>query len=154
MIPVTIISVGAFKNREIKVLCAEYQKRLAPYVRLNMLEMPASSFSVSSLEKAQATEEAAIAKKLEKLEGDVFLLSEDGGLPVSSGQFATDILSDDSREKIFVIGGATGFSPNFKGQYRRLSLSPLTFTHEMARFILLEQIYRATTISAGKTYHY
>jgi len=154
MIPVTIISVGAIKEKSILALCQQYQKRLSPYVRLNLVEVQAQPFSSASLPKAQATEEQAISRRLEKISGDIYLLSEDGEMPGSSVDFSRDIVADDGKEKIFIIGGASGFSAGFKARYRRLSLSPLTFTHEMARLILLEQLYRSIAILSGKQYHY
>ncbi len=89
---------------------------------------------------------------LRAVEGDFILLSERGIL-LDSLKFA-ELL--DRRERLtFVLGGPFGVDrPVYEGAEMVLSLSPLTFTHEMSRLILLEQLYRAFTIIKGKGYHY
>jgi len=86
----------------------------------------------------------------------VALLDESGGL-VDSGAFAKKIkrLAESGRRTVFVCGGPYGNSRRLRERADvRLSLSKLTFTHEMARLLLMEQVYRAFTIVTGKTYHY
>lgn len=153
MIAVTIIAVGKIKDKRISAIIDDYKKMMSPYVRLKIIEVPAAPFSKTSIRQAQIKDEEAIMDRLESLSGkEVFILSEDGRQLDSSKEFSGII--DKVEETVFVVGGASGFSPGFKDSYKRLSLSPLTFTHEMARLLLLEQIYRAATISIGKDYHY
>lgn len=67
----------------------------------------------------------------------------------------TDLEARGARDLAMVIGGASGLAPEIiKRADKRLSLSPMTFTHDMARLILVEQIYRACTIKAGEPYHH
>ncbi len=153
MIAVTIIAVGKVKEKRIASLIDDYTKRFNPYVRLKLIEIGAVPFNTATLKAAQAKEEALIAKRLETLAGlRIFLLSEDGQNMPSSMEFSK--MLGQPGETVFVIGGASGFSSAFKARYPRLSLSRLTFTHEMARLLLYEQVYRAATISSGKDYHY
>ena len=65
------------------------------------------------------------------------------------------LINEESAELIMVIGGALGLADTIKQKYKeQLALSASTMTHEMARLILVEQIYRGVTIASGKTYHY
>ncbi len=80
------------------------------------------------------------------------MLSENGQ-ELDSIQFSEKIFSID-RPIIFVIAGALGFNFDILSDYQRLSLSKMTFLHEMAKAILVEQIYRAVSIEKGKRYHY
>ncbi len=153
MIAVTVIAVGRVKDRNILRLLDDYAKRLSPYIRLRLFEVPAQSFSRATIKAAQAKEEEDIRKYLERQEGrKIFLLTEAGRQLESSQEFSQ--LIDGIEETVFVIGGASGFSASFKNSHPCLSLSPLTFTHEMARLILFEQLYRGACLAIGKDYHY
>ncbi|MEM9227249.1 MAG: 23S rRNA (pseudouridine(1915)-N(3))-methyltransferase RlmH [Verrucomicrobiota bacterium] len=93
---------------------------------------------------------------LEKNQSRVFALAEEGKL-MTSEQLAQTVgqLRDSSTEATFIVGGAYGLSDAVKARADvLLSLSPLTLTHEMARVVLLEQLYRAFTILHGSGYHH
>ncbi len=154
MLDITIIAVGSLKFRPWAEAASQYIKRLKPYAHLKVLEVEAAAFSHSSRAKGQQVEAARLGKALEKLaaSASVFLL-EEGGEALDSLALARR-LEKINQPLVFVIGGALGLEPSFSSRYPKLSLSPLTFTHEMARAILLEQLYRAATIIGGKTYHY
>ena len=81
------------------------------------------------------------------------MLSEEGKL-LTTGAFASYISAAD-RKIVFVIGGPFGLTPEVKARATLLwSLSPLTFTHELARLLLCEQLYRALNFNAGGSYHH
>jgi len=88
----------------------------------------------------------------------VILLLDVQGSPMDSIKFAHLLkkLGESGKENlVFVVGGAFGLHPSLLERgHQRLSLSPMTFTHDLARLVLTEQIYRACTINAGVPYHY
>lgn len=151
MLNITIIAIGKVKDKFLSGLAAEYIKRISPYARLSITELKAESFTSTNKEKAKILEVERIEAILSKKNGaKIYLLSEDGELS-SSPDFAKQL---NQGEVILVIAGSLGFAKDFSNKYPKISLSPLTFTHEMARVILLEQIYRAATILNNKEYHY
>lgn len=154
MLDITIIAVGRLRFRPWAEAADEYIKRLKPYARLKVIEVEASPFSPSSRDKSRQAEADSLGKALAKIApgASVFML-EEGGEALDSPALARR-LAQINQPLVFVIGGALGLEPSFSSRYPKLSLSSLTFTHEMARAILLEQLYRAATIIGGKTYHY
>ena len=152
MLDITLVAVGQIKDNNWHLSALEYLKRLKPYARLKLIELRAEPFSVSSKAKAKHLESQAIYEfLLKKTSANIYLLSEHGDL-FDSLSFAKKI--DSLPELVFVIAGTQGFSEELFNKYPKISLSPLTFPHELARVLLLEQLYRATTILNGKSYHY
>ena len=152
MLHIKIIAVGKMKAPHFKDSAGEYIKRLAPYAKVGILEVPAEPFEKGTEEKAKEKEGERILKAVSGKES-VFLLSEKG-VQYSSEEFAK-LLGGEKGEIVFVIGGAQGFSEKVSSAgFKKISLSKMTFPHELARVVLLEQIYRASAILTGKTYHY
>ena len=155
MLNVKIITIGSIKENSYNYLIREYIKRLNPYVKLEIIELKSEGFiRESDKEKTKKAEGQRILKATENI-GDarVFLL-EENGREFNSLKFA-DFLAKDTRQIIFIIAGALGFSPEVKIKIKEsISLSKFTFPHEMARLILLEQIYRGVAIKKNKKYHY
>lgn len=141
-----VIAVGRLKNVELKGLCAEYIRRLNRFGGVDIVEVKDSS---------PETEADAILEKLANYRGRIYVMSEEGKL-FSSREFSKSIEADLMRGgSAFIIGGPYGLSDRLKKRADVLmSMSPMTFTHEFARTILLEQIYRAKTISANTGYHH
>ncbi len=153
MFKITIISVGKIKDKNLANLKDEYLKRLKPYAVIREEEVRPESFNESTKEKAKIKEGERLLSFLEKHDkAEVFLLAE-AGIELDSIEFSKK-LAKISTEIVFVIAGALGFSDEVFSKYNKISLSKMTFPHEMARVILLEQIYRATTIVNNKNYHY
>lgn len=153
MLEIIIIAIGKVKNEFFAGAIEEYLLRLKPYASVKILELTPESFSDSNREKSKKAEGERILRVLEKYAGADILLLHERGKETDSLEFAKKLAST-SGKTIFVIAGALGFDEEILKKYRQLSLSEMTFPHEMARLILLEQIYRATTIIKGKTYHY
>lgn len=152
MLNITIVTIGKVKEAYWKEAVLEYQKRLQPYARLKIEELKAESFSDSTKEKAKKAESDNIELYLgKKKNAEVYLLSEHGEL-FDSPAFAKKMESNE--EIILVIAGTQGFTKDLAVKYSKISLSPLTFPHELARVVLLEQLYRAATIINKKDYHY
>lgn len=156
---VQVIAVGRTKEHFLKEGIAEYTKRLSPYCRVEIKEVQEEKLpeplSRKELNTAMQREAERISRAINR--DSLVVALDPGGLPWTSEEFARQItgweLSGRS-QLVFIIGGASGLS---KGLIDNadicLSLSPMTFTHQMSRLILLEQIYRAFRISRGEPYH-
>jgi len=153
MLDITILAFGRLKEDWWRLAAAEYQLRLRPYVRLKIEELKAEPFNRSNKEEVKKIEAERLRQRLARqAEAVVFLLSEDGK-QLTSPELAS-LLDKQASTIILVIGGSLGFSTEIAATYPRISLSNLTFTHELARVVLLEQIYRAAAIINDKEYHY
>jgi 23S rRNA (pseudouridine1915-N3)-methyltransferase len=152
MFDIKIISIGKVKEEYFNDAIREYLKRLTPYARLRFIDLKAESFNESNQKEVREIESKKILKTLEKYHpNEIFLLHERGRV-FNSSQFAKFI--DQNQKIILVIGGSLGFSEELLSKYQQISLSSLTFLHEMVQVILLEQIYRAITILKDKNYHH
>ena len=135
-----IIAVGKVRKRWVQEGVELYLKRLP-------------GLGITELRDSNPEKEAeAIRQALRADEYPVLLMEQ--GITLTSVDFA-DRLQDLGSERLaFVIGGADGFTDAFKSSARwQLSLSPMTFPHELARLLLLEQLYRAQSILQGSPYH-
>lgn len=155
MFKIKIITLGKFKEQAYKELEAEYLKRLSPFAKIKVVELSEIGYGKNQdAEKIKEQEAEKIVKQLPQ-DGIVILLEEKGTLR-SSKDFAIFLERTGGlgKELVFVIGSGIGLHTSLK-QYSNysISLSPLTFPHNMARVVLEEQIYRACTILAGKEYH-
>lgn len=153
---IDIIAVGTIKDLYLKNAAQEYLKRISPYAKISCHEVKEESFAkISEKKRVIENEQGKIRKFLKK---DSFIIILDAkGTEYSSDRFAEMIKREGERgQKItFIIGGSLGFSDDFKKEYQySLSLSRLTFPHQLARIVLLEQLYRAMTILHSKQYHY
>jgi len=137
---------------------AIYIKKIQPYFNgFNYKELSfAASKKTEQIDKLLLLEEAEILKNLDPL--DYLILLDDKGKSYTSIELSNYLrkrLDSGSGKLILLIGGPFGFSENIKKRASDLlSLSQLTFTHQMVRLILLEQIYRAGTIQRGEPYHH
>jgi len=144
---INILAVGNLKEDYLRAAQAEFAKRLNPYGKLLITEIA-----------HQATMEKE-AEKIEKgFSGSSYKIALDvAGKPLSSEGFAASLagLATNGHSHIeFIIGGADGISPRIlKACQKSISLSSMTFTHQMARILLLEQIYRACRILNNEPYH-
>jgi 23S rRNA (pseudouridine1915-N3)-methyltransferase len=150
---IKILSIGGVKEKYYQEAILEYKKRLSREVKLEIVELLAKSFSDSNMQEIKKQESQRILEYLDKnKDSKIFLLSENGE-ELDSVSFSKKIFSI-NEEIIFVIAGSLGFDFNILKGFSRLSLSKMTFLHEMAKLILVEQIYRALNIEKGKKYHY
>ena len=156
---VSVICVGKLKEKFYAEAAAEYAKRLQRHCRLDVIELPESRLSdapsPAELQKALACEAAAIREKLPKGGAVIALCIE--GKTCSSEELSrrmADFAVAGKTQLTFLIGGSVGLDEELKRQADwRLSMSPMTFPHHMARIMLLEQIYRAYQIEQGTKYH-
>jgi 23S rRNA (pseudouridine1915-N3)-methyltransferase len=131
--------------------------RLKHYIPFSIIEIPELE-NVSAMSKDQIkTKEGELILKNIKPTDEVILLDEHGK-EFSSVEFAKiiqDRISYGGKDMVFVIGGAYGFSePVYKRANSKISLSRMTFSHQMVRAIFAEQLYRAFTIIKGEPYHH
>lgn len=138
MTKLTIIAIGKVKERYIQEGIAEFEKRLTKFCKLEIVELK---------EDTKENE----AKKLEKyLKANTYILDEKGQQLTSEG-FAQ--LLKPTEDIAFIIGNFHGIDESIKKKGKLLALSKLTFTHEMARLFLVEQIYRGFNILNNTSYH-
>lgn len=155
MFNVIILTVGKIKEKYFQEAIGEYLKRLRPYAKITIEELKAEPFKNESGKiKSKKIEGERILNFLEKHSDSETVILDERGEKFSSVGFA-DYLSKIDRQIVFVIGGALGMDESVFEKYKnKISLSNMTFPHEMARLFLIEQIYRSTTIIKGKEYHY
>lgn len=151
---ITLIAVGRLKERHFRDAAEEYLKRLTPYASIDMIEVPDRDVTRDEA-RALAEEGSAILRAIPDSAHVVVL--EVGGTQRSSEEFsawlAEGMLSGRSHVA-FVIGGAAGLAPEvlFRAD-GRISLGPMTLPHQLARVVLLEQVYRAFRIMRNEPYH-
>ena len=159
MVTVNLICVGKLKEKFYLSASAEYQKRLSAFCKLNLIELPECRLpdrpSQAQIDAALLQESKLILEKVPRGSALIPLCVE--GKPLSSPELAKRMeqwaVMGQSNIS-FVIGGSFGLheSVKEKGVFR-LSMSPMTFPHHLARVMVLEQIYRGFQISAGTRYH-
>lgn len=155
---ITVLCVGKLKEKFYADAAAEYCKRLSRYCKIEVTELPETRLpegpSPAEIKKALAAEATAIRQKLEG--GAVVAMCIEGQTCSSealSKKLAAFALEGKSKVT-FLIGGSFGLDETLKKQADwRLSMSPMTFPHHLARVMLLEQIYRACQIAEGTRYH-
>ena len=158
MVKIEILCIGKLKEKYLNQACDEYIKRLTPFCRLKITqieEYKRDSSNPSQIKKIIQEEGNRILKKLNKTSFKIALCIE--GQLMSSEELAKKsqkLLANGTSNITLIIGGSHGLSQKVKQASNfKLSMSSLTFPHQLARVILLEQIYRAFTIQSKKTYH-
>ena len=156
---VSIICVGKMKEKFYMDAAAEYTKRLSRFCKLEILELPEERLpedpSPAQIEAALAKEADAIRAKLPP-SAFIFAMCVEGKLRSSEdlARLMADSASRGGSHVVFLIGGSFGLHPSVKAlAAEKLSMSPMTFPHHLARVMLLEQVYRAYQINAGSKYH-
>lgn len=156
---VNVICVGKLKEKFYIDAVSEYEKRLQRHCKLSVMELAEQRLSdapsEAEIRRALAAEAAAIREKLPKGGAVVALCIE--GKPLTSPQFAEKLRQfalEGQSQVSFLIGGSCGLDEELKREADlRLSFSPMTFPHHLARVMLLEQIYRGYQILEGSKYH-
>jgi 23S rRNA (pseudouridine1915-N3)-methyltransferase len=151
---IALVAVGRLKERYWREAAEEYLKRLGPYASVRVLEVDDRD-SGRDAARALAEEGADVVRAIPA--GAHVIALEIGGRQLSSEAFAEKLaaLALDGRSNVaFVIGGSVGLSADVLARANeRMSLGPMTLPHNLARVVLLEQIYRAFRINRGEPYH-
>ena len=156
---ITILAVGKIKEKYLRDGIAEFVKRLGPFCRLEIKELDEERMpddpSAAQKEQALAREGERLLKQIPQ--GSRVFVLDVIGKQQSSEELAETFSSlavDGDSSLTFIIGGAFGLSEDVrKAAHVRLSFSKMTFTHQMIRLLLVEQIYRAFKIWRGEKYH-
>ena len=153
---IKIIALGKLKEKYLKEGCEEFIKRITPYCSFEVIELkPEQVYEDSLIEKALDVESERILANIKK---DSYVITmEIGGKALSSEDFADkieELTKSGISELVFVIGSSHGISSKVSQRANfKLSLSKMTFLHEFARLLLIEQIYRSFKIIKRESYH-
>ncbi|MBQ7543093.1 MAG: 23S rRNA (pseudouridine(1915)-N(3))-methyltransferase RlmH [Clostridia bacterium] len=159
MMNVKIVALGKLKEPYLRDACAEYQKRLQSFCRLQIAELTPCRLpdAPSDAQIADALDREAEQIEKQIPSGALVYALCIEGKTLSSEQFSAQIEKaavDGSGTLVFIIGSSFGLAERIKRRAQvRLSMSPMTFPHQLARVMLLEQIYRAFQIQSGGKYH-
>lgn len=154
---ITLLTVGKTDKDWVRQGLDIYTSRLKHYIPFSIVEIPElKNVSSMSREQIKVREGEIILKNIKP--GDDMILLDERGRTYSSLEFAKllqDKISYAGKDIVFVIGGAYGFSQAvYDRAGSKMSLSRMTFSHQMVRAIFAEQIYRAFTIMRGEPYHH
>ncbi len=159
MLTITLACVGKLKEAYWRDACAEYEKRLGAFCRLQIVEVAEERLpDTPSAAQITAAIEAEGGRLLSRIPAGASMIA----LCIEGKELSSEALSkqltqwavDGVSHIAFVIGGSYGLSDAVKRESRlRLSFSPMTFPHQLARILALEQIYRSFHIASGGKYH-
>ncbi|MCQ6958194.1 23S rRNA (pseudouridine(1915)-N(3))-methyltransferase RlmH [Mucilaginibacter aquariorum] len=154
---ITFITVGKTEDAYLKDGIEKYVKRLKHYTKLEMVDLPELKNTKALTEDQQKAKEAELILKKITVQDHVILLDENG-MEFTSVQFANYINKrsvSSSANLIFVVGGPYGFDQSvYQRANDKISLSRMTFSHQMVRLFFVEQLYRAYSIIKGEPYHH
>jgi 23S rRNA (pseudouridine1915-N3)-methyltransferase len=153
---ITLIQAGKTKFSYLQEGISDYHKRLTHYVNFDEITIPdLKNVKNISIPEIKTREGEQFLKFIEK--STHLVLLDEGGKQYSSTEFAGFINKNINfgKDIVFIIGGAYGFSDEvYKRANDKISLSELTFSHQLVRLIFAEQLYRAMTIIRGEPYHH
>ena len=157
MLEVKIICVGKLKERYWREAVEEYAKRLSAFCRFSVVELNEARLpqNPTAAEIDRALEEEGRAIRAAAGRSAVYALCIEGRM-LSSEKLASEISTEavgGASSLAFVIGSSHGLHESVKACGKRISMSPMTFPHQLARVMLCEQLYRAFSINAGTKYH-
>lgn len=160
MLGITVVCVGSLREKYLEAGMAEYAKRLGGLCKFQVIEVASSPLNEKNagqkeIQDALAAEEVRLLKAIPKGALQVALCV--GGKRMSSEQLAQTLQNaagQGNSQVAFLIGSSHGLSKGVENAADlRLSLSDMTFPHQLARLLITEQIYRACMINAGRSYH-
>lgn len=159
MLRIKIVCLGKLKEKYWQAAETEYLKRLSAFAKVEILELKEESFDEKMPSQFVKEKEAQLLKNaLNKIQDAFIVVLDEHGKQFSSVDFSkklSDLALAGDNSFVFVIGGPLGLHESIlKLAKLKLSFSSFTFTHQMIRVFLLEQIYRAMMISANRQYHY
>ncbi len=154
---VLFLVIGRTVEKRLTSLIDDYVQRVKHYVPFDMEVIPElKNTKALSAEQQKEREGELLQKQLH--EGDYVVLLDEGGREFRSVEFADYLQKKQSvaaRRLVFIVGGPYGFSPAVYALAReKVSLSKMTFSHQMVRLFFVEQVYRAMTILRGEPYHH
>ena len=151
-----LLQVGKTVNKHFIAGISDYAERIGHYMPFEIVTIPELRNTKNLTEEQQKMQEGElILRQLQP--SDCVCLLDERGQSLRSIQFAhwLEQRQQQARRLVFIIGGPYGFSPAvYQRADHQLSLSPMTFSHQMVRLVFTEQLYRACTIIRGEPYHH
>ena len=154
---IKLIVIGKTDSNELNQLIQTYLKRLQHYIKMELEIIPDIKNRKQLSEKLQKEKEGELLLKSLK-NTDVVVLLDEKGKQFRSVEFSNYLqgkMNASTKQLVFIIGGPYGFSDTiYKRATSKISLSKMTFSHQMIRLFMVEQIYRAFTILRNEPYHH
>ncbi|HSN49088.1 MAG TPA: 23S rRNA (pseudouridine(1915)-N(3))-methyltransferase RlmH, partial [Flavobacterium sp.] len=154
---IKLIAIGKTDNKNLQSLIDEYQKRLSFYIKFD-LEIIPDIKNVKNLSESQQKEKEGELILAKITPTDQLILLDENGKTFSSVEFSEELqkkMNSGVKTLVFVIGGPYGFSEAVYAKAQgKISLSPMTFSHQMVRLFFIEQLYRGFTILKNEPYHH
>ena len=154
---IKLLAIGKTDNKQLQALIDEYTKRLGFYIKFNLEIIPDIKNAKNLSEAQQKQKEGELILKQLKPTDVLILLDENGKQLDSVGfsQYLQKHMNSGIKQLVFVIGGPYGFSRDVYNKAQgKLSLSKMTFSHQMVRLFVIEQLYRGFTILKNEPYHH
>ena len=154
---IKLLAIGKTDNQQLQTLIDDYQKRLSFYIKFEFEIIPdLKNVKNLSEEQQKQKEGELIISKLSNT--DLLILLDENGKQYDSVDFSEQLqkyMNSGIKQLVFVIGGPYGFSPEVYNKANgKISLSKMTFSHQMIRLFMIEQLYRAFTILRNEPYHH
>ncbi|WP_289040266.1 23S rRNA (pseudouridine(1915)-N(3))-methyltransferase RlmH [uncultured Zobellia sp.] len=154
---IKLIAIGKTDSQALLQLISEYENRLKHYVKFDLTIIPDIKNTKNLSETQQKEKEGELILK-QLTNTDVLVLLDENGKQFSSVDFSAYLqkkMNAGLKQLVFVIGGPYGFSPEVYNKAQgKISLSKMTFSHQMVRLFVVEQVYRAFTILRNEPYHH
>ena len=154
---IKLLTIGKTDNKNLISLIESYEERLKHYVKFELEIIPDLKNVKNLSEKLQKEKEGELILKKLRPDDNLFLLDERGNdlRSIEFTRFLQKKMNSGIKQLVFVIGGPYGFSEKvYQKATGRISLSKMTFSHQMIRLFVVEQIYRAFTILKNEPYHH
>lgn len=154
---IKLLAIGKTDNTQLQQLIDDYQKRLGHYIKFNLEIIPDLKKAKHLSETQQKQKEGELI--LNKVSNsDVLILLDENGKQLDSISFSNYLqkhMNSGIKQLVFIIGGPYGFSQDVYNKAQgKLSLSKMTFSHQMVRLFFIEQLYRGFTILRNEPYHH
>tara|TARA_B110000977_G_scaffold139427_1_gene176952 strand:+ start:563 stop:1036 length:474 start_codon:yes stop_codon:yes gene_type:complete len=154
---IQLICIGKTDDPDLQKLISNYENRLKHYIKFTLLVIPDIKDAKNLSKEQQKTKEGELIENQIRISDVVVLLDENGKEFSSLGfsEYLNKKMSSGCKRLIFIIGGPYGFSKTLQQKYKaKISLSQMTFSHQMIRLFFVEQLYRANTILKNEPYHH
>lgn len=154
---IQLICIGKTDDPNLQKLISNYENRLKHYIKFTLLVIPDIKDAKNLSKEQQKTKEGELIENQIRISDVVVLLDENGKEFSSVGfsEYLNKKMSSGCKRLIFIIGGPYGFSKTLHQKYKgKISLSQMTFSHQMIRLFFVEQLYRANTILKNEPYHH
>ena len=154
---IQLICIGKTDDPDLQKLISNYENRLKHYIKFTLLLIPDIKDAKNLSKEQQKTKEGELIENQIRISDVVVFLDENGKEFSSVGfsEYLNKKMSSGCKRLIFIIGGPYGFSKTLQQKYKaKISLSQMTFSHQMIRLFFVEQLYRANTILKNEPYHH